>query len=81
MNDEPYILERLPATHTESSTATTTPGKSHGEYGPRLEITDMCGFSASTRTGSWRWCETCQAWQKGVGILAALCCPKCRKNW
>lgn len=74
-------LEPLPESHSESSQAPVAPGNEHGDRGPRLVIQDMGGYSCSTRTGYWRWCGACGAWQKAVGILSAMVCPKCHKAW
>jgi hypothetical protein len=78
-----FTLNPLPREHSESSEMPPAPetGLPHGEYGPRLVITDVGGYSASTRTGNWRWCATCRGWKKAVAILAAMCCPTCHRMW
>ncbi len=76
-----FMLHPLPESHTESSTAPEAPGATHGEYGPRLIITRAAGYSSCTSTGFWRWCDKCQAWQKGVAIVGAMWCPACTKLW
>lgn len=83
METLPFVLNPLPREHRESSQMPPAPTGElpHGEYGPRLEITDIGGYSASTRTGNWRWCADCREWKKAVAIIAAMMCPHCHREW
>jgi hypothetical protein len=65
-----FVLEPMKAFRRESSEAPAEPGTAHGEYGPiYLAIQEGSGYSTSTRTGFWRWCDQCGAWAKGVAII------------
>ena len=76
-------LNPLPDEHRESSEMPPMPDGDlpHGHLGPRLVITDVGGYSCSTRTGDWRWCADCRAWKKAVAIIAAMLCPDCHREW
>jgi hypothetical protein len=77
----PFVLEPIPDFRRESSEAPAEPGKVHGEQGPRLVIQVGGGYSVSTRTGCWQWCDQCGEWKKAVGVMWPLGCLKCGKVW